>query len=196
MRSRTLQHARAALNRHEPRAMPLVEGPMKKAAVAAVLRQTNELEVLLIVRAEHPKDPWSGHIAFPGGRVDAGDLGPLSAARRETQEEVGLDLHEHGGLLGELSHVPVVNTGRHPMVISPYVFELSGTPELTLETSEVQKTLWVPLSFLEDRSNRSTISRKFKGVSMDMACYHLDEHILWGLTLRMLDELVKVIMKP
>ncbi len=196
MRTRTLEHARLAMTRHTPRAMPLIEGALNKAAVVAVLRQTDELEVLLIVRAEHPKDPWSGHIALPGGRVDDTDLGPLSAARREAHEEVGLDLHNDGALLGELSHVPVVSHGGRPMVISPYVFELKGEPELTLDISEVQDTLWVPLSYVQDQDNRKSITRKFKGVPMQMACYHLGEHILWGLTLRMLDELVKAIMKP
>ncbi|MCB9646025.1 MAG: hypothetical protein H6730_05415 [Deltaproteobacteria bacterium] len=55
----TLEHARLALARHSRRTVP-VRGMMKKAAVAAVLRQTSDLEVLMIRRAEHERDPWSG----------------------------------------------------------------------------------------------------------------------------------------
>lgn len=197
MQSRTLQHARLALSRHQARAVPLVEGPLKKAAVAAVLREAPQLEVLMIRRAEHPKDPWSGHMAFPGGRVDPDDLGPLSAARREAKEELGLDLEANGLLLGELSHVAAVAHGRHiPMVIVPYAFELVGDPTLVPDAREVQEAVWVPLSFLADHNNRDTLTRTFGGVPVKLPCYHYEGRIIWGLTLGMLDELVKVLMKP
>ncbi|MCA9639821.1 MAG: NUDIX domain-containing protein, partial [Myxococcales bacterium] len=70
------------------------------AAVAAVLRPTDaDTEVLLIRRAEHEGDPWSGHMAFPGGRHDPTDPDLLTTARRETLEEVGLDLSRRARLL-------------------------------------------------------------------------------------------------
>lgn len=193
---RTLEHARLALARHDRRTVP-VEGVMRKAAVAAILRQTSELEVLMIRRAEHPKDPWSGHMAFPGGRVDPTDPGPLSAARRETREEIALDLERDGALIGELSHVPAVAHGRKvPMVILPYVFELTGTPELIPDTREVQETLWVPLSFLADHTHRETMTRTFGGMPVKLPCYHFEGRRIWGLTLHMLDELVELVTKP
>lgn len=197
MQRRTLAQARLALARHEPRNLALVHGPVKQAAVAAVLRHEQELQVLMIRRAEHPKDPWSGHMAFPGGRVDPTDLGPLSAARRETKEEIDLDLEHDGALLGPLSPVPAVAHGRKlPMVIVPYAFELQGDPTLTPDTREVQETIWVPLSFLADESNRQSLTRKVAGVPLQLPCYHFEGRVIWGLTLRMLDELVKVLTKP
>ena len=61
-----------------------------RAAVAAVLGPTPEgLQLLFIERAQHPDDPWSGHIAFPGGRIEIDDPSPRAAAERETLEEVG-----------------------------------------------------------------------------------------------------------
>jgi len=196
MLTRTLEHARHALARHDHGTVTM-EGLVKKAAVAAVLRQAEHLEVLMIRRAEHPEDPWSGHMAFPGGRVDPTDLGPLSAARRETLEEISLDLERDGALIGELSHVPAVAHGKRvPMVILPYVFELRGDPELVPDTREVAETVWVPLPFLANHDNRETMKRTFGGVPVTLPCYFYEGRRIWGLTLRMLDELVEVIQKP
>ena len=45
-----------------------------RAAVAAIVRvHDQQPEILFIHRAEHPLDPWSGHMAFPGGRMQTGD---------------------------------------------------------------------------------------------------------------------------
>src|SRR5688572_28899501 len=86
-----LADIRCILAAHTPR---ILTPTAKHAAVAAVLHEPGEghPELLFIERAEHPLDPWSGHMAFPGGRVDPGDPGPRHAAERETLEEVGLDL--------------------------------------------------------------------------------------------------------
>src|SRR5690349_5327166 len=120
----------------------VAEGLMKKAAVAAVLREregTHGLEVLMIRRAEHPKDPWSGHMALPGGRVDESDADPLAAAIRETREELGLDLVASGRKLGELSHLVAMAHGKPlPMTVVPFVFALHTDPPLVLN-HEVQE---------------------------------------------------------
>ncbi|MCA9552890.1 MAG: CoA pyrophosphatase [Myxococcales bacterium] len=192
----TLEHARLALARHSRRTVP-VEGVMKKAAVAAVLRQTSELEVLMIRRAEHERDPWSGHMAFPGGRVDLTDPGPLSAAKRETREEIALDLDAHGRLIGELSHVPAVAHGRKiPMVIVPYVFEVEEIPTLAPDPREVQEAVWVPVPFFLDHANRESMQRTFAGVPLTLPCYHFEGRLIWGLTLKMLDELLGLLKGP
>src|SRR5437868_134308 len=87
----------------EPRRVPHEMAP-RRAAVAAVLRQGEiEPEVLFIHRAEHPLDPWSGHMAFPGGRVEPQDASEQAAAERETEEEVGLRLAEAAVRAGRLN---------------------------------------------------------------------------------------------
>lgn len=188
----SLTRLRHALGSHQHRRVP-VEGVMKKAAVAAVLREEPSLELLFIRRAEHPRDPWSGHMAFPGGRMDPEDHGPLSAARRETREELGLDLDHHGELFGELSHVPAMAHGKPlPMVVVPFVFGLRETPPLVPDASEVQEALWVPFDFLADAKNRRTMDRTIAGVPMKLPCYHFEGRVIWGLTLRMLDELLQI----
>jgi 8-oxo-dGTP pyrophosphatase MutT (NUDIX family) len=189
----TLETVKQALRGHRKRTVP-IESHMKQAAVAAVLREAPDLQVLLIQRAEHPNDPWSGHMAFPGGRVDASDSGPLGAVVRETREEVALDLDREAHLVGELSHVPAIAHGKPlPMVIFPFVFAVDGDPKLDPDTSEVQEALWVPISFLLDHQNRTSIEKRIAGVPMRLPAYHLEGRLLWGLTLRMIDELMDVL---
>lgn len=189
---------RERLKARKPGRIP-AEGAMKKAAVAAILRDRESespggergLDVLMIRRAEHPKDPWSGHMAFPGGRVDPSDPDALFAAIRETKEEIGLDLFRFGSKLGELSHLIAMAHGKPlPMVVVPFVFMVEGSPELTLLDEEVQEAVWVPLSFLADRRNRRTIERSIAGATLKLPAYHYEERVIWGLTLRMLDELL------
>src|SRR5215203_7215657 len=73
-----------------------------RAAVALLLRERERgLEIFVIKRAEKSDDPWSGHMALPGGGWERGDKDVYDTARRETLEEIGVDLDE-GRLLGRL----------------------------------------------------------------------------------------------
>ena len=183
---------RAALSGHSPQEIPDSEG-MKRAAVAAILRSAGQgPELLFIHRAEDPRDPWSGHMAFPGGKVDDADADPRAAALRETREEVGLDLKADAQELGRLSDVRAVGRGRPlSMVISPYVFELQTTPQLRTN-HEVETAVWVPVDFLADHANRETMPYRRYGLSLELPCYRYDGHLIWGLTLGMADDLLRL----
>lgn len=165
---------------------------MRKAAVAAVLRDVpGDVELLFIRRAEHPRDPWSGQMGLPGGRVDPGDASPLAAALRETREEIGLDLEALGRSLGRLSevrtHLPL---GSVPHSVVPFAFAVDGEPVLS-PNHEVQEALWVPLSFLANRRNRRSFTWVRKGLPLPMPCYTFRGRVIWGLTLRIVDELLE-----
>jgi 8-oxo-dGTP pyrophosphatase MutT (NUDIX family) len=166
----------------------------RRAAVAAVLREREAaLELLFIHRAEHPRDPWSGQMAWPGGRVDDEDPGPLAAALRETREELALDLERDAGFLGALSEVRThLRRGPGPLSVVPFVFELKGEPAL-VPNQEVQEALWVPLSFLLERGNRGRMIWTGGGVPLVMPCYRFEGRVIWGLTLHMLDELLELL---
>lgn len=182
----------AALSRlpaREDRDVPAV----RKAAVAAVLRDVpGDVELLFIRRAEHPRDPWSGQMGLPGGRVEADDASPLAAALRETREEIGLDLETLGRPLGRLSevrtHLPL---GSVPHSVVPFPFAVDGDPKLHAN-HEVEETLWVPLSFLADRRNRSSFTWVRRGLPLPMPCYTFHGRVIWGLTLKIVDELLEV----
>ena len=166
----------------------------RRAAVAVIFRDGSEgAEVLLIHRAEHPEDPWSGHLAFPGGRVDSTDESPQTAAVRETFEEVGLDLRRSARMIGRFSDLTAVARGRRlGLVIEPFAFELLEPAQLTLN-HEVQETLWLSLAHLMDRRNRSSLEYNIDGRTVELPCYHLEGRLLWGLTLRMLDEVIEIL---
>ena len=165
---------------------------MVRSSVAAIVRECEntpgQLEVLLIKRAERQGDRWSGHMAFPGGREEKADKSIRGTAIRETSEEIGLDLPEYN-YMGRLSDVMTLAHGtKKPMVVSPYVFRLAGQPKLKLN-HEVAEVVWLPLSFIADSANRDSMRWEKNGVGMNLPCYHYNGYTIWGLTLRMLDEL-------
>lgn len=159
------------------------------AAVSAIF--TADLDLLLLKRTEHPNDPWSGHLSFPGGRVEPEEE-PLDAARRETVEEVGLDLHD-AQLLGRLDDLAAVG-GRPGMVIRPYVFLLPGQlPPLRPNPSEVAGTHTVALSDLLSGEGRTTMTWERGDQRLTLPAVELrglSHPRLWGLTLRMVDDLL------
>ena len=191
----TVADVRAAMAGFRPQLLPHQED-MKKAAVAAVLRDGGEgAELLFIHRAEHPHDPWSGHMAFPGGRMHGGDRDAMAAAIRETREELGLDVAGEGEPLGRLSDVAAVSRGRPlSLVIVPYVFAIRGQPQLVLN-HEVADFVWVPLSFLVDFDNRSTVEWRLGGMTIPLPCYRYRDKLIWGLTFGMVDELLSILAR-
>jgi len=164
----------------------------KFAAVAAVLRPGRDgAEVLLIRRAEHERDPWSGHMAFPGGRFDPGDSDLLQTALRETREEVGLDLSTHASLLGPLDVLPAIARGRRVgMTIAPFVFALERESPLS-PNHEVMETLWAPLSWLASGEHAATVSYQMDGQTLELPAWNVHGRIVWGLTYRMLVALLE-----
>jgi 8-oxo-dGTP pyrophosphatase MutT (NUDIX family) len=147
--------------------------------------------VLLMRRAERRGDPWSGHMSFPGGRMGRDDANSLAAAIRETREETGLALAETE-CIGRLSDVV---TRRHerplPMLVTPYVFRLLREPRWVLGHEAVE-TLWVPLAFLADGRNRQPLVWRSTGINWKLPSYVYEGRRIWGLTLFMLGELLRI----
>jgi 8-oxo-dGTP pyrophosphatase MutT (NUDIX family) len=171
--------------------------PLKRAAVAAILRDPGlgaDAELLLIRRTEREGDPWSGHIAFPGGRSDDRDPSLFATAVRETREEVGLDLEAHGTLLAEMTEIAAVaRSKRIGMTITPFVFRLDREVPFTLDPREVAETLWVPFGPLARRDQPGTLEYMIEGYPVELPCLYVGEqrHVLWGLTHRMLEMMLE-----
>jgi 8-oxo-dGTP pyrophosphatase MutT (NUDIX family) len=159
----------------------------KQAAVALVLAgEAADLHMCLIRRAEHEPDRWSGHMALPGGRVDAGDPSIRAAAIRETREEVGLRL-DHAPYLGALGTMPVSSAGQPTgMLLSPFVFHLGDMLEQFTLSEEVAQAFWVPLQHLLDPRNATRRPTFREGVSLDRPAVVYQGHYIWGLTYRVL----------
>jgi 8-oxo-dGTP pyrophosphatase MutT (NUDIX family) len=163
---------------HDPAARP--------AAVAMILHQsTDDLEALFIKRAARVGDPWSGQIAFPGGRFEPTDSDLLATAIRETREETGIDLHsaEQLGVLDDLNpRTPTLP----PIVVRPFVFGISARPVLTLSPDEVQRAFWLPFTELGRSGVRKEITLTLRGAPRVFPAYDLGEDVIWGMTERIL----------
>ena len=180
------------------RSAPRPESPAapdaKRAAVAiGLVANEGRTELLMIQRAVREGDPWSGHMGFPGGRRDSNDSDDLACALRETHEEIGADYAANGELVCQLSDV---NTGwradRPEMLVAPFVFALKELPAFRLN-HEVDSVLWVPLDFLLETSNRGMHQWQWQEKSLETDCYRYQGHLIWGLSLLMIDELLALI---
>ncbi len=148
--------------------------------------------LLMMQRAQRAGDPWSGHVSFPGGRVAASDASTRAAALRELQEETGFDARLGLEPMGRLSDRITREHGRaRPMVISPYVYRTRCAVDLQ-PGLEAAALWWVPLSDLLSPARRSRITWRVAQVPLRLPCVDLDKARLWGLTLMMTDELLRV----
>ncbi|HEY8429403.1 MAG TPA: CoA pyrophosphatase [Sandaracinaceae bacterium] len=173
----------ASILRRLAAAEPAEAGTPPGAAVAAILREVDRgPEILLIRRAEHPGDPWSGHMAFPGGRFDPDDRSLEQTAVRETAEEIGLDLRAHGELVARLDDVPTHTSG---LVVRPFVWHVADVPPL-VPNHEVADVLWVDLESLVRGERDTTFELEWKGQRHRFPAYQVGDRVVWGLTYRML----------
>ncbi len=162
-------------------------GEYHRAAVAAIVRDHGAgAEALFIQRARDERDPWSGHMAFPGGRVEPDDDGPRAAAERETREEVAVDLSA-AAYLGRLDDLQAWAGGRAiPLIVRPHVYRLDGPVELR-PNEEVDDTVWIPLTPLVRGDHDAEMPWKYGDVMLP--CYRVEQFTIWGLTYRMLSNL-------
>lgn len=165
---------------------PSVTGPM--AAVMVGLHQGSAgIETLLIKRPIRSSDPWSGHIAFPGGRAE-GQETPAETALRECCEEVGFAPYP-GDLWGFLEPVRAVGKGRvKNLSVVPVVYEMKEKPPFVLEPGEVAEALWVPLEPL--RRGLVDVEHPYthEGVVHRLPAYDIEGRVVWGMTYRILSD--------
>ncbi len=187
-----LDALRRGVARHRPKPLRLP----REAAIAVVLRTPEPgsgPEVLLVRRAERAGDPWSGHMALPGGRREPQDPSTLAAAVRETREEVGLALDRDAELLGPLPPHRAFARGRPTdLAVQPYLFHWrgAGSPRTS---DEVAEWLWTPLGPLlrGERDARYRHRLRLVGLPLpvDLPAYDVDGRLVWGLTWRVLRSL-------
>jgi len=168
--------------------IPEEDGTRVHAAVSLILREGEELEVLLIKRAEIEGDPWSGQMALPGGRKDPSDPSLLQTAKRETEEEVGLSLESEATPLGRLEPTIPATHRLPPITIFPFVFGVPAGTGAQVSSREVDETLWVPLSLLQSPRSESTVEIQYPdSSSRTFPCLRIEDRVVWGLTYRILN---------
>jgi 8-oxo-dGTP pyrophosphatase MutT (NUDIX family) len=187
---RRLSHALAT----RPAVLAPDDGAPRRAAVAIVLRHTADdvVELLLIKRSERENDPWSGHVALPGGRRDPSDATLQDTAIRETREETGIDLARDGIVLGMLDELRPRTPTLPPIIVTPFVAVVR--PDVSIETSdEVASAFWVALATLEDPSIAVESEVIARGATWRVPSYLLGGHIVWGMTERILRNLQAIL---
>ena len=171
------------------------EEAVRRAAILMALRARvdGEPELLMIKRAEAEGDPWSGHIACPGGRMDPGDRNLEQTAIRETWEETGIDLARDGIILGTLDDISPRTPSLPPLIIRPFVAAVK--PEITIvESIEVAEAFWVPLAAIRATEAWGTGLVPIRGTGeREVEVFRHGDYTVWGLTHRALTQFLELI---
>jgi 8-oxo-dGTP pyrophosphatase MutT (NUDIX family) len=166
---------------------------LPKAAVAVILHPENksgELLVLFVKRRTREGDPWSGHMAFPGGRYSETDRNLLGTVIREVREEIGVDLRE----LASLGGLDEVIAGGLPIRVTPYVLLSKDELEIKIDEKEIENCIWIPLSFFQDRKNIQLYKINRLGQTLEVQSYKfLGNQVIWGITFRIIEDFLRKI---
>jgi 8-oxo-dGTP pyrophosphatase MutT (NUDIX family) len=184
---------RAALDSHRAVGAEREEG-LRRAAVALIIRagENGAPELLFIKRSEYPADPWSGQVAFPGGREEAGDPTLTDTAIRETREETGIDLVRDGTMIGTLDDLRPQTVRLPAVIVRPYVVLLNQFEPLLL-SDEVAMAFWVPLEAFRDARSWRETPVQARGIQINARAFHHAGHIIWGMTERILAQLLELL---
>lgn len=170
----------------------LIDAPSRgQAAVALILQPAaTGAQVLFIERARHPQDPWSGNLAFPGGRIDSTDADARRAAERETREEIGLDLTQNS-YLGQLDDI----LGAYlPVQVSSFVYALNVEPPTFRCNHEVGDLFFFPLAELANPNRRLEATIDWNAKVCHTPALDLlgpNRPLLWGITYRLVRQLLE-----
>ena len=162
------------------------------SAVAVILRQTpTGPQILFIERSTNENDPWSGQIAFPGGKSERGDGSLRQTAERETWEELGVDLTA-ARFLGRLDDVAPAGLS---VTVSCFVYAVGQGQELHLNKSEVASAFWTPFCeicqpsrFVKIKVSVHDRLRSFPAIRLSGD----EKPPLWGISYTMFRNLYKV----
>jgi 8-oxo-dGTP pyrophosphatase MutT (NUDIX family) len=175
------------------RALPLTPLPVeldriRQAAVTILLREAHDAaELLIIKRAEHPHDPWSGHLALPGGRADATDAHLIATAARETWEEVGIQLRLEEHFIGRLETLLPGNPRLPQIEIAPLI--AVAPTEVSLQLSEeVAEAFWWPVRALQENGLSEVYRFRHNETILKYPAYPSPGGPIWGITQRILTE--------
>lgn len=168
-----------------------LSGSEPRAAVALILAGDAH-ELLLIRRSDDPNDPWSGHMALPGGRHERQDESLVRTAVRETAEEVGVSLPP-SAYVGALPPARARSRSRAPLWVAPFVFRLSGPLPPTTLNHEVAEVIWVPLLHLTRPEQQDAVEIHHEGSSYRFPAFRVEGRKVWGLTFSIVSRLLELI---
>jgi len=155
------------------------------AAVSIILKSTLEdYEILFVKRVNRISDPWSGQIAFPGGKRDPKDRNLKDTVIREVFEETSIKLKE-GSFLGVLKTIS--SKPKRTFKILPFIVFLEESPTIDLNKKELDRFFWV--SFEKIESNRGIVDFGDRKVP----AYIFGDDIVWGVTYKILRDFIEIV---
>lgn len=164
-----------------PGIRPAADKPLRPAAVLVPVWLRPEGAALILTKRSSHLKHHPGQIAFPGGKVDATDAGPMAAALREAQEEIGLP-PDRVEILGAL---PVHETVTG-FAVTPFVGLVRGAFDPTPEAGEVEEVFSVPLSHVLTPARFAIERRQWMGVWRRYYAVPYGPYYIWGATARIL----------
>mgnify|MGYP000193085817 CR=1 FL=1 len=168
---------------------PVLAEHQASAAVAILLKPADmTYSILLVKRRVDEGDPWSGQIAFPGGRFRPEDDLLIETMRRELYEEVGLHLDEDVELLGSLD--PLTPSNAPSLRVIPYTGLVRGDPRISLGP-ELAGYLWAPLTSLKRRVG--VVLANGRRDVMTVPVYMVGSEVIWGLTANILRRMFDIL---
>ena len=164
--------------------------PKPAAVLVPLIAGDGGLSMLLTERTAHLSS-HAGQVAFPGGRIDAGDQGPVDAALRETEEETGIER----AFVEPLGFLDTYLTGTSYR-ITPVVALVRRGFTLAPHRHEVADVFEVPLAFLMNPDHHLRHSREWQGKQRFYYAMPYGERYIWGATAGMIRNLYALLYAP
>ena len=185
-----LEQVRRSVKKNFPSISPEDDrSKLPTAAVCMILEPAdlkNSLDILLLKRRSFEGDPWSGQIAFPGGRSKPGEA-PLNTVSREVMEESGIDL-EKCEVVGTIAEV---FPGNFSIRVIPFIAIAPPKIGVKIDNHEIEDYFWVPTSYFLDKNNSSIHSFSRRGRSVEAPAFVYEgKYVIWGMTLRIIEDLL------
>ena len=139
---------------------------------------------LVLTRRRAEMRRHAGEISFPGGRHDPQDAHLSDTALREAEEEIGLP-RSQVTLLGELPPTSTFATG---YLIHPFIGLIPAGQLWRLSPREVDAVIELPVQRLRESRTRTRLERR--GFTFETDAYVVDEHLIWGATARIIENLL------
>ena len=198
-----LERVAARLDPVDQARVPAAKAGVTHAAVTLLLRPAGGgdgggaagdfAEILFIKRAERAGDPWSGHLAFPGGRAEKRDATLLEIAMREAAEEVGIDARQGGRLLGRLATVRPVSTRIPSITVTPFVALAPDGAVPRLQPEEVEEAFWMGLAALRRSGRSATVRWEVGDGTRELPAFPSPKGPIWGITERILSQFLALV---
>ncbi|MDA4111731.1 MAG: CoA pyrophosphatase [Thaumarchaeota archaeon] len=159
------------------------------AAVCMILRPSDSkgsAELLLMKRAVTERDPWSGQMAFPGGRSRPNES-IVETVRREVLEETKINVMD-SELLGPLDEIV---PGNLSIRVTPFVTLKPKSIDAVISRSEMVDHFWIPLSYFVNKENSSIYTFSRNEINFQVPAFvYQGKHVIWGMTRRIIEDFI------